>query len=221
MGDAAGGDELLPERFGCRKPAQPDVGHQQIRQQLWAGRRGSSERSGPLQQVRGHRGLQLEALPGRLVQPTDRLRIARSGSPSDVGGDLHGTPTGGPQNARRMRMKLLAHGHRQVSVDRISDQVVAESQPIVQVHQEVGTPSLVKWGHQVGRWAPNTSARSATENAEPSTEASLRTWMASFERNRRRRKMASANVGGTTPPHASSPGHPPPSWTAETSSVTI
>ncbi len=36
LGDAMGRDELLPERFGFREPAQPDVGHQQIGQQLGA-----------------------------------------------------------------------------------------------------------------------------------------------------------------------------------------
>ncbi len=53
-----------------------------------------------------------------------------------------------------MRVKLLAHGQRQVGVHGVSNQVVAEAQPIIHVYEEAGAPRLVQWRHQFGRRAP-------------------------------------------------------------------
>jgi len=50
-------------------------------------------------------------------------------------------------------MELPANRHRQIGVDGIPDEVVAEPQPIVRLHEEAGAPTLVERSDQVGHRA--------------------------------------------------------------------
>jgi hypothetical protein len=87
------------------------------------------------QQVRGDIGRCGRGFPGRLGQPSDGLGVCCSGSAGEVLGDQQGRGMHVRQSLPGLAVQRAADAEREVFVDGVADQVVAEPQPVAVVFQ--------------------------------------------------------------------------------------
>ena len=147
----AAGERVAGERGGFDRRAGADerIGEGQ-RQVVVVGRTGDREFA-RLTEQRG-RGGRRSPLRGerRVAEPADGIAVAMRGAEDHVFGHQLWRSTGADETRRNLTMQRLPHGSRDLVVERFTNELVSERQPIVVARQYTGVQRYFEILEEIG-----------------------------------------------------------------------